>query len=133
MKSLALSILAFAFVSPAVAMPIGDLDRNKVTIGYASVELVGQEELCPKDVTCVANGTVVELLLSYNCGTQPGRVVANTLKVGDDLHVFVAAPLLAYPNRIAMCIAPSFQTQKLTLINQYGKVVLHELNSQTAR
>ncbi|MES2963582.1 MAG: hypothetical protein V4760_06800 [Bdellovibrionota bacterium] len=131
------SILAFALVtSPALAADFGRVtgtDPNKVAIGYAAVQLLGQSELCPQGVTCVTNGTVIELLLSYGCGTQPERVVANTLEVGDELHVFVAAPVITYPNRIAMCIVPSIKKETVTLINKYGKVVLHEVNSQTGR
>lgn len=132
MKSLALALVSLVLSSPAFALTTG-LNPNKVTIGYASIELVGQSELCPQGVTCVANGTVVELLLAYQCGTQPERVAYNTLKVGDELHVFVTAPLISYPNRIAVCAVPSLQKQKISLINQYGKVVLHEVSNQTGR
>lgn len=130
MKSLALALTSLVIALPAFAKVA---PQKETSVGYAAIQLVGQTELCPTDVNCVTNGTQIEVLLTYDCNTEPQPVVASAINIGQELHVFVAAPVITHSGApLKMCFAQGMQKQTLTFINKYGPVVLHEVNSQSA-
>ncbi|HVK61664.1 MAG TPA: hypothetical protein VM432_08950 [Bdellovibrionales bacterium] len=109
--------------------------KNFKFVRLAPVSIHSIEALCPTtdgSVNCVADGTVITLKTLVRCGERLGDVNAQAIEVDGELHVFAAAALLQPVAANTECGAPTEVLTKVTFINQFGDVKLHNLNKNSA-
>lgn len=124
-RALLVSALTLVSTTPAFAT------LSDVYTGYAEVELESVEPLCPKGVTCMTDGTVVNVRVTYGCAEKLGPVTAETLEKDGKLYVFVAAPVIGEGRTPAACLAIVHETVKFQFIMEFGKVELRPLKNHT--
>lgn len=101
--------------------------------GYSEFYSVAAESyvaspLCPTNAVCVTDGTVVDLEYRVNCTEEMVSFAYEAIEKDGDLHLYVNTVLGTNPSDgSSTCQSFSYVQKKVTLINQFGKVVLHEL------
>lgn len=93
-------------------------------------ETVQFAPLCPDGVTCVVNGTSIQLDYTYSCAADMISFTYEAKEIGAELHVFVSAIVGTNFTNGPVCQAFTHQTQEIQLINMYGEVVIHNLGVQ---
>lgn len=87
--------------------------------------------LCPDDLVCVANGTVIDIDYTFPCTQDIVSFAYESKVIGKELHVFVNAVVGSNFTDEPVCQAFNHHTETITLINSYGDIVIHNLGVQT--
>ena len=85
--------------------------------------------LCPINAFCITDGTVIDLEYTVKCTETMVSFTYDAIEKGEDLHVYISTVVGTEASDGPACLAFSTVEKRISLINQYGKVVLHHLGT----
>mgnify|MGYP000013385226 CR=1 FL=1 len=90
------------------------------------------QPLCPAGVTCIANGTVINLEFGLlGCADELAPITYEAIEKDGDLHVYVSAiNLHTKESTVSICQRFPIQPAQVILVNQYGNLKMHYLGAQ---
>ncbi len=114
-------ILSFLLAVPALASSVST-DKDTIRVSTLTSVKTSTEPLCPEGVTCIANGTIVNMTFTLpGCVDKLGPVNYKLVKMGKKNILYVSAQALqSSRSKVVMCFAPNFQTATATFIGVYG-------------
>ncbi len=104
-----------------------------LTLGMTPISGVVERvsPLCPPEVTCITNGTVVDLEFTLlDCRDELAPLTYEAIEENNKLHIFISAMNLHNESsRRADCIDVPKVKRQIVLANQLGEVKLHFLGA----
>lgn len=101
------------------------------TFKSVAPETVVVSPLCPDHVTCITDGTIVDLEYMIPCSANIISFTYEAQEIGEELHLFVSAIVGTKQTNPPVCQAFSHITQNIQLINMFGDVIVHNLGLKT--
>lgn len=101
-----------------------EIDKDTIALQSLKAIDVKTSPLCPPNVTCITDGTVVALkFLLPTCVDKLGPVTYKAVQNKKYIELYVSAfAQINKSSALVKCFAPTYETAQITLIGQFGSV-----------
>lgn len=125
MKKLILISILSLLSTVAFANPPNGVSYN--VFKSIKVDSFVSSPICPKDLDCTHNGTIVDFNYKVPCNEDVISFTYTAKQISNEIHVFISAITGSLKTNGPVCQAFNTYEDSITLVNMHGKIVVHDL------